>query len=209
MKTVMGTHCIVSDRHSSCSMDDKVGRGSRHPQSGDLGLGSEPAWSRSPAEDASAPPPLRPCSADPTATHKAHFLSSGPGGVTQPRWLFGIYLPTGLLQSCPPEEPLWPAQLGTRQAGFRSVCMAPSRDPFREDPVAWTGEVCHCPEGTASSSLGGVTQEGQVCKVLPAPGCTSSLLEPGGTGQLVDLPQQVLPRVSAGQRDPASDQTFL
>lgn len=87
--------------------------------------------------------------------------------------------------------------------------MAPSRDPFREDPVAWMGKVCHCPEGTASSSLGGVTQEGQVCKVLPAPGCTSSLLEPGGTGQLVDLPQQVLPRVSAGQRDPASDQTFL
>lgn len=121
---VVGIHCIVSDHHSSCSMDDKVWGGSGHPRSGDLGLGSEPAWPRSPPEDASVPPPLRPRSADPTATHKAHSLSSGPGGVTRPRWLFGVYLPAGLPQSCPPEEPLWPAQLGTHQVGLRSVCMA-------------------------------------------------------------------------------------
>ena len=181
---VVGTDCIVLDRYSSCSTDGKVGEGSGHPQSGDLGLGSEPARPRFPAEDASAPPPLCSRSADPTATHKAHSLSSGPGGVTRPRWLFGIHLPTGLPWSCPPEEPLWPAQLGTRQVGFRSVCKALSRDPSREgeDWVAWTGEVCHHPEGTASSLLGRVTQEGQVCKVLPAPFGTSSLLEPGGTG---------------------------
>lgn len=79
---VVGTHYIVSNRHSSCSTDGKVGGGSGHPQSGDLGLGSEPAWPRFPAEDASAPPPLCSHSADPTATHKAHSLSSGPGGVT-------------------------------------------------------------------------------------------------------------------------------
>lgn len=207
---VVGIHCIVSDHHSSCSMDDKVWGGSGHPRSGDLGLGSEPAWPRSPPADASVPPPLRPRSADPTATHKAHSLSSGPGGVTRPRWLFGVYLPAGLPQSCPPEEPLWPAQLGTRQVGLRSVCMAPSRDPSRvEGWVAWMGEFCHHPEGTASSSLGGVTQAGQVYRVLPAPGCTRSLLEPGGTGQLVGLPHQALHRVSAGLCDPTSGQTFL
>ena len=207
---VVGIHCIVSDHHSSCSMDDKVWGGSRHPRSGDWGLGSEPAWPRSPAEDASAPLSLRPRSADPTATHKAHYLSSGPGGVTRPGWLLGVYLPTGLPQSCQLEEPLWPAQLGTRQVGLRGVCMALSRDPSRgEGWVAWMNEFYHRPEGTASSSLGGVTQAGQVCRVLPAPGCTCGLLEPGGTGQLVGLPHQALPRVSAGLCDPTSGQTFL
>ena len=148
---VVGIHCIVSDHHSSCSMDDKVWGGSRHPRSGDWGLGSEPAWPRSPAEDASAPLPLRPRSADPTATHKAHYLSSGPGGVTRPGWLLGVYLPTGLPQSCQLEEPLWPAQLGTRQVGLRGVCMALSRDPSRgEGWVAWMNEFYHRPEGTAS-----------------------------------------------------------
>ena len=88
--------------------------------------------------------------------------------------------------------------------------MALSRDPSRgEGWVAWMSEFYHRPEGTASSSLGGVTQAGQVCRVLPAPGCTRGLLEPGGTGQLVGLPHQALPRVSAGLCDPTSGQTFL
>ena len=73
--------------------------------------------------------------------------------------------------------------------------------------VVWLGEVCHSPG--RYNFLVRVTQQWQVWKVLPAPGCTSSLLESGARGGLWTLASPGLLCVSTGQRDPPSGQTFL